>query len=63
MVLMEYLYQVMANNLNVYNTIMNLGKKYISKKISKEIQMNIKNSDDLLNSFIEIIKEESTKKY
>ena len=62
MVLMVYLYQVMANNLNVYNTIMNLGKKYISKKISKEIQMNIKNSDDLLNSFIEIIKEESTKK-
>ena len=62
MVLMVYLYRVIANSLNVYNTSMNIGKKYISKKISKEIQMNINDSDDFLNSFIEIIKKESINK-
>ena len=62
MVLMVYLYRVIAISLNVYNTSMNIGKKYISKKISKEIQMNINDSDDFLNSFIEIIKKESINK-
>ena len=32
MVLMVYLYRVIANSLNVYNTSMNIGKKYIAKK-------------------------------
>ena len=37
MVLMG-IYTVMANNLNVYNTIMNLGKNIYQKKISKRFK-------------------------